>query len=379
MGQQLLPEGASPSTPAAGYVSIYAKTDGKIYSKDDAGTETVITHDAALYALLAGSASQTFAVATATADTHAVPKLQLDTAIATVSTTTEKLPAGTCTQAGGALTFVMPACTYDFRNPTLTSGAVTQVSGTPADLVLPSGGTLGSVTTVSARIVRLLINNAGTMEQAIINISGGNDLSETGVISTTAIGTGSDSANVFYSTTARTNVAYRVVGTVDAVNTAGAWGSPTLVQGAAGNALINMQTTSMVRLNTANGYGSTNTKIRRFTNVVVNQGSDITYADSATLGSSFTINTSGRYAVVYSDNFASASQIGISLNTTQPTTSISAITVADILALSGTSAAAYSVNCTVTAYLLAGSIIRPHNDGVAASSNPVLFTITRVG
>jgi hypothetical protein len=46
---------------------------------------------------------------------------------------------------------------------------------------------------------------------------------------------------------------------------------------------------SMVRLNTANGYGSTNTAIRRFTNVVTNQGTDITYADSATLGTTFTI------------------------------------------------------------------------------------------
>lgn len=34
------PEGASPATPATGTVVIYAKTDGFMYSKDDAGTET---------------------------------------------------------------------------------------------------------------------------------------------------------------------------------------------------------------------------------------------------------------------------------------------------------------------------------------------------
>ena len=50
---------------------------------------------------------------------------------------------------------------------------------------------------------------------------------------------------------------------------------------------------SYVRLNTANGYGSTNTKIRRFTNIVNNVGTDITYADSATLGNTFTINANG--------------------------------------------------------------------------------------
>ena len=32
-------EAAAPATPASGYARIYAKTDGRIYSKDDAGTE----------------------------------------------------------------------------------------------------------------------------------------------------------------------------------------------------------------------------------------------------------------------------------------------------------------------------------------------------
>lgn len=32
-------EAAAPATPSSGYVRIYAKTDGRIYSKDDAGTE----------------------------------------------------------------------------------------------------------------------------------------------------------------------------------------------------------------------------------------------------------------------------------------------------------------------------------------------------
>jgi len=40
MGQHLLPEGAAPSTPSTGYVSVYAKADGLLYSKDDAGVET---------------------------------------------------------------------------------------------------------------------------------------------------------------------------------------------------------------------------------------------------------------------------------------------------------------------------------------------------
>jgi len=36
-------EAAAPSTPAASKVVIYAKTDGLMYSKDDAGTETLMS------------------------------------------------------------------------------------------------------------------------------------------------------------------------------------------------------------------------------------------------------------------------------------------------------------------------------------------------
>lgn len=36
-------EGAAPATPAASKVRLYAKADGLLYSKDDAGTETAVT------------------------------------------------------------------------------------------------------------------------------------------------------------------------------------------------------------------------------------------------------------------------------------------------------------------------------------------------
>jgi hypothetical protein len=73
---------------------------------------------------------------------------------------------------------------------------------------------------------------------------------------------------------------------------------------------------SEVRLNTVNGFGSTNTMIRRFTNTTINTGTDITYADSATLGATFTINTAGVYAISYSDSFAASADMGLSLNST---------------------------------------------------------------
>lgn len=39
----LVSEGGSTATPAAGNVTVYAKADGLLYSKDDAGTETLVS------------------------------------------------------------------------------------------------------------------------------------------------------------------------------------------------------------------------------------------------------------------------------------------------------------------------------------------------
>ena len=39
----ILSEGAAPATPSANQVKLYAKSDGLLYSKDDAGTETLVS------------------------------------------------------------------------------------------------------------------------------------------------------------------------------------------------------------------------------------------------------------------------------------------------------------------------------------------------
>jgi len=43
MAQQIIAESAAPSTPGTGYVAVYAKADGLVYSKDDAGTESILS------------------------------------------------------------------------------------------------------------------------------------------------------------------------------------------------------------------------------------------------------------------------------------------------------------------------------------------------
>ena len=137
---------------------------------------------------------------------------------------------------------------------------------------------------------------------------------------------------------------------------------------------------SYVRLNTANGYGSTNTKIRRFTNIVNNVGTDITYADSATLGGTFTINTAGVYSVAYGDQFTPVSWVGLSINSTQLTSNVTGINVADILSLSFTPTADAPAVISATFYAAAASVVRAHTNAGVTGGNPTAcqFTIARV-
>jgi hypothetical protein len=134
---------------------------------------------------------------------------------------------------------------------------------------------------------------------------------------------------------------------------------------------------SSIKVNTANGYGSTNTRIRRFSNVQTSQGTDITYADSATLGASFTINTSGVYSISYTDSFNVTDAAVITLNDSAPTTSP---VITDSLASGQCPAAAQLANAAWTGYLTQGSIIRArsYNGNVTGTLNFGLFTITRV-
>lgn len=284
--------------------------------------------------------------------------------------------------AANAMTLTINPTVLDFRSTTLTDGTpVTRTIAAAINTVISSGSTGGTTSAVQSDIVIAAIDNAGTVEVAWCNIAGMLGLSETGLISTTAEGGAgaADSASTWYSTTARTNVAYRVVGIVRSTQaTAGTWATaPSLVQGLGGNAYELVNSTSMVRLNTANGYGSTNTVIRRFTNVVTNQGADITYADSATLGASFTINTPGVYSISHSD-YQTTAFVGISLNSSQLTTSVQGITAEDVLAVAFTATTNASICVAWTGYLPAGSVVRPHNNGVANSGGTTQFTIVRV-
>lgn len=145
---------------------------------------------------------------------------------------------------------------------------------------------------------------------------------------------------------------------------------------------------SMVRVNTAAGFGSTNNSVRRYTNSTngvngaVIQGTDITYAGSATLGDTFTVNTAGVYAISVSDNWTAANTMAISQNAPNLVgVTIAAQPPLNILVVGVGAAANFSGTCSWTGYLAVGTIIRILVDGSGASVNgtaaPAQFTMTR--
>ena len=153
------------------------------------------------------------------------------------------------TVASNAITVTFAANqTTEFRSTTLTSGTVTQLTNTSAlSLVIAATNSFAAVTAGgNQRIAILVINNAGTMELAAANLAGGVSLDETGVITTVTAAT---TAIQIKSTTARTSVAYRVVGFVDVpFTTAVGYGAIVKVQGTGGQALAAMSSL---------GYGQT--------------------------------------------------------------------------------------------------------------------------
>lgn len=147
------------------------------------------------------------------------------------------------TVATNALTLSLSPCTLVFRSPTLSSGTVSSVKvAATISVTVPSSATLGTISGQQAQLVIVALNNAGTVELAVVNIAGGTNLDECGLISTTAISAGSSSSSVVYSTTARTSVAYRVVGFVNITEaTAGTWATaPSTIQGQGGQALASL-------------------------------------------------------------------------------------------------------------------------------------------
>lgn len=126
---------------------------------------------------------------------------------------------------------------------------------------------------------------------------------------------------------------------------------------------------SGVFLRTYAGYGSTDTKIVRFTTLSESYGNMFSenhstgYSSNAK-GLELTVNRSGIYAVTmgwYGGNGASHNY-GISKNSTQLTTAVGSITAADRIAGDDTGVT-NADSSGITIRLAKGDVIRPHTDG----------------
>lgn len=187
-------------------------------------------------------AIQASGITTGTTRTLTVP--DKSGTLAMTSDITNPFLTVTATVGSSALTLGLAATTLMFRNVSLTSGApTTVVLGSTASVVVPSTATLGTISAIGARLILVALNVVGVIELAVVNLAGANNLDETTLISTTAVTTGATAANVFYSTTQRTNVPFRVVGFVDITEaTAGTWATaPTTIQGLGGQAVSSLQ------------------------------------------------------------------------------------------------------------------------------------------
>jgi hypothetical protein len=197
----------------------------------------------------------------------------------------------TATVAANALTVTLNPTTLDFRSATLGSGTVvSRLVSSAITVTVSSGSTLGTVSGEKSRIVVLAIDNAGTVELAVVNIAGNIDLTETGLISTTAEGGGgaADSSSTVYATATRSNLAYRVVGYVESTQaTAGTWATaPSTIQGCGGQALTAMS--SM-------GYGQTYQSVTRTSGTTYynTTGKPITLVVSPAISSNTTVTVNG--------------------------------------------------------------------------------------
>jgi hypothetical protein len=143
---------------------------------------------------------------------------------------------------------------------------------------------------------------------------------------------------------------------------------------------------SSVRVDTANGYGSSATRIRRFSNVRDNIGNDIEYVSSSVNGDSFVVKSAGVYSISYSEQVPPNVNMGITKNATGTELSTNIITLAgsptttSLVLDSAGNASAGTLSCSWQGVLQAGDIIRAHTDGfVSVDNDNCRFTITKVG
>ncbi|MGD8305203.1 MAG: hypothetical protein PVF17_00990 [Ignavibacteria bacterium] len=134
-------------------------------------------------------------------------------------------------------------------------------------------------------------------------------------------------------------------------------------------AILEERISCQLRLDTYAGYGSTDTKIMRFTNSRENYGNMFgenhsTGYNGNTEGLEIIANKPGKYSFEFSlsSRAGSPDPVAISLNSTQLTTSVITIAASDRLAIDY-AAGGTSASVSVSLFLAKNDIIRAHTNG----------------
>lgn len=173
--QVIFPEAAAPSTPGANKVTLYAKSDGLLYSKDDVGTETVVTGGAGggISGLTAGKIPQ------------AVSSTALADSPLTVGASSINFPDTSWTfgWAGGTnFSQVSAGCQI---NGGEYVGSIRSTNGTPAAYVSSNVGGAGGVGLKSTAILGISSGNADqALDTGIARAAAGKAEVNNGTLST---------------------------------------------------------------------------------------------------------------------------------------------------------------------------------------------------
>lgn len=132
-------------------------------------------------------------------------------------------------------------------------------------------------------------------------------------------------------------------------------------------------------VNTYSGYGSTNNKIMRFSNVVEDSTSELISVvnNDPVLGANVTALTDCIVNFSFTHNASAASHIGLSKNSSSLTTAVNSLTANERISVTTVSSSGWSDVAATEVRLKAGDVVRPHTDGTgSADATRSIFNVT---